>query len=222
MLNRIAFLSILRSIINIVASSAYNSPRRQEAAAQTRQAVLDAARKLFVERGYLATTIQDIASAARVATATVYTSVGGKPQLLRELIAATTGEARQRGAADPSAPVTDPIRVVGDCVAGIRRAVQDHGDIAELLMTTAHSDAGAAQTAAASEEAFRGELGEIATRLQRLEALNGSVPDAVDVLAYYLGYPSWRRLVHDFGWSLDAAQAWLTHRIIEVLVTAAR
>ena len=221
MLNRIAFLSIPRSIINIVASSAYNSPRRQEAAAQTRQAVLDAARKLFVDRGYRATTIQDIASAARVATATVYASVGGKPQLLHELISATTGEARQQGAAHPSAPVTDPLQVVGDCVAGIRRAVQDYGDIAELLMTTAHADAGAAQTAAAAEEAFRGELGEIAMRLQRLEALNGSVADAVDVLAYYLGYSSWRRLVHDFGWSLDAAQAWLTRRIIEVLVTAA-
>ena len=52
--------------------------------------------------------------------------------------------------------------------------------------------------------------------------MNGSVADAVDVLAYYLGYSSWRRLVRDFGWSLDAAQTWLTHRIIEVLVTAAR
>jgi len=33
---------------------------------------------------------------------------------------------------------------------------------------------------------------------------------AVDVLAFYLGYSSWPRLVVDFSWTLDKAQAWLT------------
>jgi AcrR family transcriptional regulator len=191
-----------------------------EAAAQTRRAVLDAARELFVERGYLATTVQDIASAARVATATVYASVGGKPQLLHELITASTSEARRRSPAGPTAPVTDPVQLVVDFVAGIRQAVQEYGDIAELILTTAHVDTNAASTAAAAEEVFRGELGELAMRLQQSEALSGSVADAVDVLAYYLGYSSWRRLVHDFGWSLDAAQDWLTRRITEVLLIA--
>ncbi len=208
------------SIISSVPGTAYNSPRRREAAAQTRQAVLDAARALFLERGYVATTVQDIASAARVATATVYTSAGGKPQLLQELIAVTTGEAARRGASELAAPAATPAGVVAGYVASIRQAVQDHGDIAELVLATTHVDDSVAQMAALSEEAFRRDLSEVAARLRDLGALHGEVGDAVDILAYYLGYQSWRRLVVDLGWSLDKAQAWLTARITEVLITA--
>jgi Bacterial regulatory proteins, tetR family len=59
---------------------AYHSPRRAEQAEATRQAVLLAARQLFVAKGYAVTTIADIARRARVST------VGRKPALLRELV----------------------------------------------------------------------------------------------------------------------------------------
>jgi AcrR family transcriptional regulator len=64
----------------------YHSPRRAEQAAATRRAVLTAAREAFVTKGYLATTVADIATAAGVAVDTVYAAVGRKPDLLRELI----------------------------------------------------------------------------------------------------------------------------------------
>ena len=63
----------------------YHSERRQEQAEATRQAILDAARALFIERGYAGTTVADIAAAARVAVPTVYVSVGPKPAILGEL-----------------------------------------------------------------------------------------------------------------------------------------
>ncbi|MET0965749.1 MAG: TetR/AcrR family transcriptional regulator [Nakamurella sp.] len=65
---------------------AYRSPRRVERAAATRQAVLDAARALFVSDGYSATTIAEIAGRAGVSVDTVYATVGRKPALLRELV----------------------------------------------------------------------------------------------------------------------------------------
>ena len=64
----------------------YHSPRRAEQAAQTRHAVLTAARDLFVSNGYAATTIAEIAREARVAVDTVYATVGRKPALLREVL----------------------------------------------------------------------------------------------------------------------------------------
>lgn len=64
----------------------YHSPRRAEQAAATRRAVLEAARDLFVSNGYAATTVSDIAKAARVSLDTVYATVGRKPALLRELV----------------------------------------------------------------------------------------------------------------------------------------
>lgn len=64
----------------------YRSPRRAEQAAQTRRAVLDAARTLLDEVGYPAMTVAQIARRAGVAVDTVYASVGRKPQMLRQLV----------------------------------------------------------------------------------------------------------------------------------------
>ena len=55
-------------------------------AAVTRAAVLAAARRLFVEKGYVATSVAEIAKAARVNADTVYVAAGRKPQLLRALV----------------------------------------------------------------------------------------------------------------------------------------
>ena len=65
---------------------AYNSSSRQESARATRQAILTAARKLFLRHGYAATTMPDIAKAADVALDTVYAVVGKKPALFRLLV----------------------------------------------------------------------------------------------------------------------------------------
>jgi AcrR family transcriptional regulator len=64
----------------------YRSPRRLEQAAETRRAVLAAARELFVTTGYNTTTVAQIAAPAGVSVDTVYAAVGRKPQLLRELV----------------------------------------------------------------------------------------------------------------------------------------
>jgi AcrR family transcriptional regulator len=198
-------------------SASYHSPRRQEAAAQTRQAILEAARRLFAERGYAATTIQEIAAAARVAPATVYASVGGKPRLLDELVTSAAADTRLQEAVDRVAAAEDPMEVVRRCVAATRFGAQEYADVFELMLTMGRTDDGAAAAAAGAEQGFRGGLGLVATRLRDLGALPGSTGEAVDVLAYFLGYPSWRRLVDDFGWTFPMAEAWLVDRIAEAL-----
>ncbi|WP_377643480.1 TetR/AcrR family transcriptional regulator [Oryzobacter terrae] len=65
-----------------VKTRSYRSPRREEQAATTRAAVLDAARTRFTSVGYAATTVADIARDAGVSVDTVYASVGRKPELL--------------------------------------------------------------------------------------------------------------------------------------------
>src|SRR6266581_4160100 len=64
----------------------YRSSVREEQARRTRLAILDAARLLFTEQGYAATTIAQIAARARVAVDTVYAAVGTKPVLMRLLV----------------------------------------------------------------------------------------------------------------------------------------
>ncbi|MCG5212807.1 TetR/AcrR family transcriptional regulator [Streptosporangium sp. KLBMP 9127] len=63
--------------------------KRAEKARQTRRRMLEAAGKLFVERGYGATALQDIASEAAVAVQTIYFTFGNKRTLLKEVVDVT-------------------------------------------------------------------------------------------------------------------------------------
>ena len=69
-----------------VKTRGYRSPVREEQARRTRAAVLEAARRLFTEQGYAATTMSGVAAAAGVALDTVYGAVGTKPVLFRLLL----------------------------------------------------------------------------------------------------------------------------------------
>ncbi len=66
-----------------VKRSPYRSPLRDAQARATRLAIIEAAGRLFVERGYAATSIDAVAEAAGVGRATVFASVGGKAALLK-------------------------------------------------------------------------------------------------------------------------------------------
>jgi AcrR family transcriptional regulator len=61
----------------------YTSTLRAAQARATRRAIVDAAARLFTERGYGATTVEAIAAAAGVSRKTVFTSVGGKTEALK-------------------------------------------------------------------------------------------------------------------------------------------
>ncbi len=69
-----------------VKSRSYRSPLRDERARRTRRVILAAARRLFVQHGYAATTVAEIAAEAGVAVDTVYAAVGAKSVLFRLLL----------------------------------------------------------------------------------------------------------------------------------------
>ena len=69
----------------------YTSALRREQASQTRMRILDAAQRLFTDRGYAPTTMEAIASEAGVATDTVYASFRNKSGLLRNLLEVRVG-----------------------------------------------------------------------------------------------------------------------------------
>lgn len=71
---------------NIHPKRKYDSSRRKAQARQTRRQILEAARKLFYERGYSGATIDAIAQQAGVALETVYAAFGNKQAILINLI----------------------------------------------------------------------------------------------------------------------------------------
>ncbi len=64
----------------------YDGSGRRAAAELTRDRVLDTARALFVDRGYAATSVAQIAERAGVSVDTVYASAGRKPRLLLTVV----------------------------------------------------------------------------------------------------------------------------------------
>src|SRR5688572_15504147 len=64
----------------------YDSPVRQERAAQTRARIVDAAAALFTSHGYGRTSIRQIAEEAGVAADTVYATFGSKARVLTAVI----------------------------------------------------------------------------------------------------------------------------------------
>lgn len=78
--------------------------RRQEAKLRTRQKVLDAARRLFGERGYDEATIRDIAREAGMSTGAVFANFTDKTDLFEAVFeedAETLAEAMREAAAAP-------------------------------------------------------------------------------------------------------------------------
>ncbi len=69
----------------------YDSSRRKEQARQTRLQITEAARRLFIERGYAGATIDAIAQEAGVAQETVYAIFGNKRQILKFLMDISLG-----------------------------------------------------------------------------------------------------------------------------------
>lgn len=63
----------------------YDSSGRVAQALRNRTAILDAAQRQFLERGYAGTTVSAIAREAGVSVETVYKAVGGKAELVRAI-----------------------------------------------------------------------------------------------------------------------------------------
>jgi AcrR family transcriptional regulator len=70
--------------------------RRDEHVADTRQALVDAARKLFTERGYAATGTEEIVAAARVTRGALYHHFKDKADLFRAVMEQIAREVAER------------------------------------------------------------------------------------------------------------------------------
>jgi AcrR family transcriptional regulator len=206
--------------MTVVNRASYHSPRREQAAAATREAILDAARELFATQGYACTTVGQIAEAARVAANTVYTSVGGKPQLLAAIMEGGTGDPAVAETLTAVARTTNPAEVIRLTAAGTRQANERQAKAVTILLDSARADPAAAEMLQVSMRLYRDALNALAQRLEDLGAVESADRRrAGDVFWYLFGWTSWRTLIIDLGWSWDEAEKWLAQRGTEALLS---
>jgi AcrR family transcriptional regulator len=79
----------------------YDSPLRAKRAAETRAALLEAGHRLFLEKGWLATGMREVAAEAGVATETLYSYFSSKRGLFQAIVdVALVGDDRPVAVAD--------------------------------------------------------------------------------------------------------------------------
>jgi AcrR family transcriptional regulator len=200
---------------------AYHSPRRDAAAAATRQAILRAARSEFLRKGYAATTIAGIAQAANVAVDTVYASVGRKPALFRQLIE-TSIAGQDQAVPVPqirsAATASDKIELYASTIAAI------HQRLAPLFLAlreaaTAHPELGELWSQIADRRARS--MHELATDLAATGELRTglTIDEVADVLWSMNAAEYYILLVHDRGWSPQRFGQWLAEAWRRLLIT---
>jgi AcrR family transcriptional regulator len=195
----------------------YDSPRRREQAAETRNKILDAAEQLFAAHGYTATAMPAIAAQAGVALKTVYLAFGTKAGVLHGLWDV------RLGGDDQPIPVTarqwyrqllaaeDPQLLVRTAARQSRIVKERAGDVLRILRQAAVTDPALDQLWARIETEFREVLAGVAERLAALGSLAAhvDVAAATDVL-WTLNHPdTWYLLVQSCGWTADRYERWV-------------
>lgn len=195
--------------------------RRQLQTAATRRDILAAARRLFAEHGYAATSMAAIAEAAGAAVQTVYDSVGPKRVVLlalNDLIDEEAGVGPMwRGVYETRDP-----RAILALVANLTRRFNDRcGDIVWTLLAAAPSEPDVAAVLADGLRRHRDGMRRVALRLADLEALRpGLAPErAADILGVLTWADTYRNLTRDYGWSFAECEAWLAETLATLLLS---
>ncbi|WP_233624816.1 TetR/AcrR family transcriptional regulator [Actinoplanes sp. ATCC 53533] len=200
-------------------TSARSSPapkgRRAEYAELTRRAILEAARDLFVERGYFATKIDDIARAARVAPATVYAVGGGKNGLIRTLIESGTAADDIPRILVRIESIAEPEELIRFIVHATRLKFAQWSGLMRQVVAAAPQEASVRESLRIAHESMRGGLNLTARRLAAMGALRPGmdVARATDVLWLHLCNAAYFVRTDDLGWSLDDSETWLNEAL---------
>jgi AcrR family transcriptional regulator len=194
--------------------------RRDRYALLTKQAIIDAARKLFAERGYFATTVEDIAAEAEVAAATVYSSTGGKQGVLGEILGLWGADPTIQATLSGIDTATEPREIIDLLASAAREMREQWDDVVRIFLTTAPHDSSVADQFAPFSQFYRECIARIAQRLASLGALRDGLDAtyATDILWLYFGYGSLYTLHHENGWSYDRAQDWLAAKAASELL----
>ncbi|MFI7610659.1 TetR/AcrR family transcriptional regulator [Nonomuraea terrae] len=189
----------------------YVSRVRVQAAQETRAAILDAARTLFAEQGYARTSVAAVAGRAGVAVNTVYTSVGGKPALIRALGEDGAADEVTREVLDQVSRLTDGREILRVTAHGTGEVTRRQATTLKVLLDNRTSDPAVDDAAALAVHRYRASLGRIAARLADLAVLRDDIDRAraEEILWFYFGTSAWNA-VRELGWSWETAADWLT------------
>jgi AcrR family transcriptional regulator len=203
----------------------YSSSARTRQREATRVAIVDNATAAFIENGYAATTIVQIAARAEVSPETVYAVFGTKRDVLRAVVehvsagtpstdAWRTGDWLAQVKAEPDQ--RRRLELITDATREVLRRV---APIDEIVRSVAASDPEIADLQDEFERRRRSDLRGLVQLLAEAGRLRVSIDDGVD-LWWALFHPTgpYRSLTVGRGWSDRRARAALIDAVARVLL----
>jgi len=205
----------------------YDSTRRQAQANETRRHILEAARKLFMERGYAGATAEAIAAEAGVAAQTIYAIFKNKKRMLVSLmnVSPTTGledhtpmperpsvqavsqERDPRRQLEMFAQVVannlDQVAVVSEIMADAAKTEPDFDRILQKLNKQRLEHMTLAVQQVAANGPFRENMDEAYAR---------------DTVWTFTSPEVFLLLTQDRGWTKEKYSQWLAHTLASVLL----
>jgi AcrR family transcriptional regulator len=206
----------------------YDSTRRRQQARQTQEAIIDAARRRFLDGGFASTTIAAIASEAGVSVDTIYKTFGGKPGLVRAicqeaLAGAGPVPAEERSDAMQAAE-TDPRRIIRGWGTLTTEVAPRVAPILLLVRDAAASDPEMASLQVELDEQRLQRMTANARRLAAAGHLRENVPVdlAGEILWTYSSAAVFELLVLRRRWPLDRYGAFIADAMIAALLPPPR
>lgn len=199
---------------------------RRERSRKTKTRIAGEAGRLFVQRGYPATTIAAIAEAAGVAQPTVYASFGTKASVL--------AAALDLAIAGDDAPVSvnerpwmQPVWKAGTAAerlqayaAAVRRIHAGAGDMFAVVAAAAAVDPDAAELAAVAEDRRRLGATAVIDAVLEVGPLRPELDRdlAIDVLTLFNSPGTFEHLVRRRRWTFDHYERWLAGALVRELL----
>jgi AcrR family transcriptional regulator len=204
----------------------FDDKRGQARTRLARAAVVDAARTLFLDRGYGATTIEAISALSDVPAATVYRLFSSKRGILKALLdVSIVGDDEAVPLADRPhvrslSTDRDPKNQLAGFVAVTTEVNSRTAPIYRILVSAASSDPDAAALLDELTRQRQEGQGLIARSLTRAGALQPELRerDAADIIHALMSPEVYRLLVLDRGWRPQRYERWLTKVLIDQLL----
>jgi AcrR family transcriptional regulator len=191
---------------------------RQRQALETRRAIAQAARTLFSQGGYVATSIEAVAEQAGVAARTVYAIFGTKKAILGAICEEWLTEAGVREIGAAGMAEGDLRRRLALAAHSGRRQWESERGVRAMLEGAAASDADVARMLAGWKDDRARSLRMVVAGYEA-DLRSGIDPEqAAAMLRALTGAEVYSELVAGAGWNPDRYERWLAALLIEVLV----
>ena len=204
----------------------YRSERRREQAEQTRSRALEAAARLFQERGYEGTSIAAIAEEAGISPETVYAGFGTKRALLGELVERAVRGDDPKPVPEQAGPralaaATDQREQLRLFAADIARRLERAGPLVAMVAGAARSEPELADLLARLHDTRRRNLATLVDALAANGPLALPPAEALDTVWALTSPELHQLLVRVRGWTGRRYTQWLAETLAQLLLRPA-